>query len=358
MEPLQSSQLKPSVWETNPNLKTLLLIFIGVFLLSGIGLAVFMQWTSIKQQKAYEDTKAGLPQHKASLSASQLISQSEGTTTPTDITEWKTYKNDQYGFEFQYPKGWEVKTEIGNLNIFNIYSTNNDKNDSITLSVNALLTNENLFDAFKRVNGVEPSNLQNKEISISGLRAFEYINVTGNNTYTSTAFLYKNNFFQIISYKESQNYINLLSTFKFTNQTDTTNWKTYKNDKYGFEFQYDPKIYEIDDLNFGVVQTPFDDLISFYNIKDLQESQKCQCGEVGRFQVLVGLNRNALSLEDLEKKYFSESFQIADSQRLKITGIDAIEFGEMSRIILLTKNNYVYEIRPTNDILATFKFTK
>ncbi|HPN54816.1 MAG TPA: DUF333 domain-containing protein [Candidatus Moranbacteria bacterium] len=31
-----------------------------------------------------------------------------------DISNWQTYKNNEYGFEFKYPKGWEFKENLDN----------------------------------------------------------------------------------------------------------------------------------------------------------------------------------------------------------------------------------------------------
>ena len=93
---IDTIQPKPDIWESNPKLKSLLLLLIVVFLLCGIGLAVFAQVQNNYRQKVYEETKAGLPKHQAGLSANQNLGES-------DISTWKTYKNTKYGFEFKYP---------------------------------------------------------------------------------------------------------------------------------------------------------------------------------------------------------------------------------------------------------------
>ncbi|HYV33401.1 MAG TPA: hypothetical protein VE973_00945 [Candidatus Limnocylindria bacterium] len=83
-----------TIWETNPKLKSLLVVLIVILLISGIGLQVFSIWSQNYKQKVYEETVNGLPKHKIPVA----------TSTPlTNTTEWKAYKNDEYGFELEYP---------------------------------------------------------------------------------------------------------------------------------------------------------------------------------------------------------------------------------------------------------------
>jgi hypothetical protein len=51
---------KTDFWTRNPNLKTLLLVLIFVFLISGIGLAIFTAWSNNYRQQAYDQTQAAL----------------------------------------------------------------------------------------------------------------------------------------------------------------------------------------------------------------------------------------------------------------------------------------------------------
>jgi hypothetical protein len=41
-----------------------------------------------------------------------------GNVTVNQLVDWKTYKNEQYGFEFEYPNDWIIKE---NINIDNSY---------------------------------------------------------------------------------------------------------------------------------------------------------------------------------------------------------------------------------------------
>ena len=38
----------------------------------------------------------------------QVTQPSKISTSTLDISSWKTYRNEQYGFEFRYPEGWEI----------------------------------------------------------------------------------------------------------------------------------------------------------------------------------------------------------------------------------------------------------
>lgn len=72
-EPTPIPQSKPNFWDQNNKLKPLLLVLIFVFLISGIFLVALTVWQHNYRQKIYEETKAGLPVHKESMSAGQPI---------------------------------------------------------------------------------------------------------------------------------------------------------------------------------------------------------------------------------------------------------------------------------------------
>lgn len=49
-----------------------------------------------------------------------------GQTSESELKDWKTYKNEQYGFEFKYPNGWESSNQDINYTDWFISPTNGD----------------------------------------------------------------------------------------------------------------------------------------------------------------------------------------------------------------------------------------
>ena len=84
--------------KTNP--KTFLLLILALFLvigLSGCG------------QKPVANTNIA-PQKNIN----QAVNNNTNTTNgeEIDISDWKTYKNEEYGFRINYPKDWEIKENV------------------------------------------------------------------------------------------------------------------------------------------------------------------------------------------------------------------------------------------------------
>lgn len=103
---MDNLQAKPTLWQTNPKLKGLLLILIFVFLACGLSLVVLNQIQAYSDYQNSLTDKAPLPQHQvksATANSDSLLSATDYTITDSQTAGWKTYKNNQYGFEFNYP---------------------------------------------------------------------------------------------------------------------------------------------------------------------------------------------------------------------------------------------------------------
>ncbi len=224
------------MWETNPKLKMLSLVFIFVFLFSGIALVIFSVWSNQYRQKIYEETQNSLPKHGVNKSTNQQISDSE-------IKDWITYKNEQYGFEVRMPNNWQTSVEIKS---YGAKAIENFGDAEVIKLENTIKTAQIVIIPTKPIsNGVVQANT-----TLAGFAANKFS--TGNNSFsvaffddnlknTANNFWDKNsNEIQVSFSMESEKdeIQKILSTFKFTNFVDTSTWKTYKNDQYGVEFIY------------------------------------------------------------------------------------------------------------------------
>ncbi|OGN03850.1 MAG: hypothetical protein A2655_01155 [Candidatus Yanofskybacteria bacterium RIFCSPHIGHO2_01_FULL_43_42] len=167
-------------------------------------------------------------------------------------TDWKTYTNTEYGFEFKYPGDWEVKT-----------GTKDDPTGlaDLTISLQSPATIKGINDGT-----VDPGYSRDLLVSyfkdgttwggmgsdrgpkigpliISGAKATEVLfGGAGQNYAVEIGTVGP---FWVLSFetaydksKLTSEQIQILSTFKLINYADTYTWKTYRNEEYGFEFKY------------------------------------------------------------------------------------------------------------------------
>ncbi|MBU4579884.1 hypothetical protein KKB43_02610 [Patescibacteria group bacterium] len=154
---------------------------------------------------------------------------SEPTVVPVvkdEIADWQTYKNEDFGYEIKYPANWEVKEGIGD-----------NKMDFITSGSIILLIDvfpENTLGATYCTD--HPTDKERcEEIIIDGQKnvidsySLETVNIKypfgGIINIASTS----------IGNEDKKIFRSILSTFKLDKNTS---WKTYRNEKYGFELQY------------------------------------------------------------------------------------------------------------------------
>jgi hypothetical protein len=153
---------------------------------------------------------------------------STSTSMTIDTSNWKTYTNEQYGFEFKYPAGWKFET---NKNSVSLNSPENQKCELCRLDiVIAFDKNTKNFEAKNYYNGKNgilafdnPS--EDIEIKIDGRVAYKLFPTTGEVAGELVIIPLNGIFirFDINYSKETELMLNqILSTFKFISTSTST----------------------------------------------------------------------------------------------------------------------------------------
>lgn len=125
---------------------------------------------------------------------------------------WKTYRNDEYGFEFEYPKDWKTsQNKILNGLSIKLFPDSNSNKGSLTISIEsrpyAFCSNCTTLDDIVSKNAkiLEGSvqNLTPREGLVQGIRAVELPYRTSSGYQGSSMFFISNDKLYSISYFEA-----------------------------------------------------------------------------------------------------------------------------------------------------------
>jgi len=201
------------------------------------------------------------------------ISELVNEIATVDTSNWGTYMNDKYGFEFKYPKNHFIKSD---KNIISIGNDDYDKLYIVNLINNLSNISPDKYVEELRQKGAEehyaPIVSSSKKISVDSVDGIDAILVAPMGVPERNIFLPLKNKLLNFSYflGEGANYVldmyfkgdqdkfgeylkngnAILSTFKFTDimplipPVSMTNWKTYTNTKYSFQLKY-PKDWSV-----------------------------------------------------------------------------------------------------------------
>ncbi|MGC9603417.1 MAG: hypothetical protein ABSF47_03025 [Minisyncoccia bacterium] len=211
-----------------------------------------------------------------------------------DTSTWQIYRNVQYEFEVKYP-AYLTATEPENGNAINpniVYITNLAQGKSDT---------------------DQPADRLLIKINPDTKCALKDWKKGFGDIYWKTACIDGNpNYFVVMSALtgESQQVLDqILSTFKFTSQIDTSGWQTYRNEQYGFEFKYSTPFPNIgrNALNseLGTVDNPVGGIyfgpLVFVVLQDEQQKTKAE----SYFQSVYehGLNSSSPIQEQVNNPY-------------------------------------------------------
>jgi hypothetical protein len=225
---LPPEQSKPSnIWFDKKHVITYIIVLVGLAIIGGAIYAY--QWERTKYPCGRELAGDCL----------QIVGD---ITAPDPTANWKKYSNSQYGFEFNYPNSWpDLKTTT-------VASTNSQGTASIYFCLPGAenYLEKNCAQPYKGYDRVfELQVLTNKQWD--DYYAQEYNNyqegprielVGGNDKYTFIWVSHQDTGTEIVPTGDTMTKID--TTFEFTNfhDIDTSTWKTYSDNQYGFEFKY------------------------------------------------------------------------------------------------------------------------
>lgn len=154
-----------------------------------------------------------------------VISTFKFTNTNLETSDWKTYRNDEYGFEFRYPAKWGEMSKNNNLMELNCIPSANEHIVGLEYSIPVLfvgLACENYMFETKDLIDTVP-----KKINIGGRESYFYEYTSATNYTNKEIFIPLHDGIYIYlyhSYKSTPQYTPLstnelneiISTFKFT----------------------------------------------------------------------------------------------------------------------------------------------
>ncbi len=157
-----------------------------------------------------------------------------GEIVPTQVADWKTYRNEKYGFEFQYPVSWKF-SEFGNAG--EIYSPDfSSEYNHRSIKSGTVITvadygetyrddSVNTLNELVKIQTDDAPNIKVTFIKVNGSNAVQFKHSVGENNNTHDVILIVENGREyIINQQYKKNSIQpynevldqIISTFKFT----------------------------------------------------------------------------------------------------------------------------------------------
>ncbi len=329
------------------NWKIIISVVVGILVLGGVSYGAYYYWQNNKPVVAPID----------------------------EIADWETYRSDEYGFEFKYPKDWDIETSQDYPFSVMVFPRGFEKDKrGMALSINPVnVGRESVFDPGLNIN-IETA-------TFGGRKAKIYLcpdrNQCPEQLFYSKAIMItelpKNwtydNEIDFSLYKGYENlrdsYDKILSTFKFT--AETANWQTYKNIEKGYSINY-PTDASIDKNDLSCIRIDTKEFGSIY----INVGSSNPCGEPTG--IGIGMIRVQDNITIAGKQYSTSGFRNSDNSNsflsLGLTvgdkifatyGVDHFDKSNSKNwknLGALTGSDYQKALDSAKQILSPFKFTK
>ena len=344
-------------------LKKFLIITILILILLGgiIVYALFLDREEpVKPVDNNSSTEISKPDDNNENNQNEYENENQDTIENNDISEidssdWKTYINEEFGFEIEHPKDWRISTRDYRPRGYKIFiSGSSNIGDplyaplSITVRDNKeRLSVEKWFQ--KNYPKDDISKLQN--VKFNGIDGIRFSNWPSANIIGSFYFSNKDKIYEIRSLDSQENVENqrmmtekMLSTFKFIEPVDNTIWKTYQNEEFGFEIEYPSALYFFDCSKNFYEPNPLHVHFTPYVEDNCNTPGKAMASVISISTVKDFNKNNIISL--LDKKIKEEKIIIGNKSAVKISGDREVTGDEGEKISSAPIRKMVYTIIP------------
>jgi len=313
-------------------------LVIAVIVLIGGG---FFAYQYFQLQKIQEETKPPAAKTEAPPSSTETQPQTE----EIDTSAWKTYYNDKFAFKVKYPSDWEV-TET----FFQTSPSALKSFDSVVIHPIGVAVE--LPEKFINIGGTYDARGVKKRCALLEKPLFKCQEINNIPLYTASKEQSVLRVFEAI----------LQNIHSGDRVIDTSSWKTYRNEKYGFEMKY-PSAFNIKDNGTNAYSQLLENnnpVFSFFIYENRSVESLLECGtpdnpaancEKGNFTT-NGITYQTLNYKKLSERGEFLGYRVAMVGKHTSRTLDV--WADLGKDIT-TRDEKLEEL---DGIFSTFKFTK